>query len=1344
FLKLDYQFKKILFITNWCLSNKEEKEIDCFLKTNLNNKYLWITLKNINNKANNDLLFKKTVTFNDYYFINENKLNSIALSRMILNYYLYENVKNKEVIWIIDDDMQFHYEIYQNEKNISIPIKLKEVVSFYYHQQYDMVIGNYTNYPPVPFLTTLRTNLIDYLYNVFYHQKVHDKNLLFLKNYYYTLDKSNRKNWEWSSNNSCKNLNELFNQKDTSRKLFEFHEEYLIENEAINRGGNSLIFNKEILKIPNASLNINDVIGRRSDFFFVLNAKVNGFKIINTNFCLSHCPRNNYIFNYEHETNKFISDLIGYSFTTAYKYLINNNIKINLTDFDLSKNTHWFNIFKNEFQTALTHRLSLFILNYFRIIGILKIIKDKTYIKDFNEDSLNNLVHKILRLINIDNLWTSTIFFKNLDIINKLNDINHYSNIIKNNLNISNNLDFIGIGYEGITFKNENWCYKYFYNNLDLEKLFNALSRLKDVAWLTKTKIYQDKNIVAHEYLNSSSINKLSNLQKLTQIIQIQNDLINNKVFIQDLKPDNFLLDENNQIKLIDFGKNIFNLRSTEYEDKLIKSLYRLYKYSNLNENDFCKLLYINYHLDNQGIYYQYENYLWLSKFHTKEDIHDEIIYDLVAHKTWNKLLDYGAGKCKIANKLVEVFQNKEIHVFDTNEQILNERKDKNIVKINLTHDNKLKEKYDIVLLNEVLCCTTKKIHKQILNNIDKLLLEKGNLICSICNPFFDDMYPTQLLNNITNYKQYDKCFCFNKQTIYGTRKELHYPFLYYQRLLNKYNFKIKQIKQDKTYAYNLNEKSEYLYFDCIKHTKNYLNDCSLLIKTNPMDHEVIMQNIIHIVNQLEQNDSFKTIIVIVDDIKHEKNRIFSNENLKKLKQKLNYLKKCLYIDKIYYASDYEHQKNEIYLRYFNQTVQSTSSLNNQQLFATLLGFSLIKTKYVFQTDCDILFFNNDKESLLNYLNKLKQNQNALSLSLSICHKNNSEIKFNERIEVRNCFINLSLLNNMLPLKNNIKNNQFELSWHKSVDLSKDHLFNLRSYSKNLYFIHPSNELKKENLNYIAYISCLLEQKHKPNKMQQDHVDLISCNMLNEYFKEIKVKNRLVIFSRGKDIAPSKILRWLNSLKKQTIQDFIVIYIDDCSNIKSKEYIKMLFTYDEWCKDHVISLFNWRQIKELPNFYFAINQIMANNNSIIINLDGDDAFLTNDAISKIKQKFDEGADVSVGNCFNTLKPTRIYQNVNFNAPWLRNGDNVWLHPKCFLLKLAKKIKIEDLKINNKFVQRCTDFAMMYPILLNAKNPVFIKDIIYLYDPANIKQDKKYNRELIKKALKNKILNKILN
>lgn len=60
-------------------------------------------------------------------------------------------------------------------------------------------------------------------------------------------------------------------------------------------------------------------------------------------------------------------------------------------------------------------------------------------------------------------------------------------------------------------------------------------------------------------------------------------------------------------------------------------------------------------------------------------------------------------------------------------------------------------------------------------------------------------------------------------------------------------------------------------------------------------------------------------------------------------------------------------------------------------------------------------------------------------------------------------------------------------------------------------------------------------------------------------------------------------------------------------------------------------------------------------------------------------------------------------------------------------------------LNNKFVKRCTDFTMMYAILIHAKNPVFIKDLIYLYDPANIKQDKKINTKYIKKRLRNKIM-----
>ena len=1343
FINLDYTNKKILFITNWILSNEQYQDVDQFLKNKVKNQYFWINLEMIKQRIQTDNLFKQTVTFNNYYKIdinNLNKLNSIALSRMILNYYLYETAAQKEVVWIIDDDMQFHYEIYQNEQIISLPINIKQLISYYYTKSYDMVIGNYSNFPPVPFLSTLRTNLVDYLYKNVLLQKAYDKNLSFLKNYYYDLDSTNIKNYEWSWYTTCTDLNTIFNQQNTTRKLFSEDDQYLTENEVINRGGNSLIFNKEILKIPNASLILGEIIARRSDYFFVLNAKYKGFKIINTNFCLSHCPRIFYEYSYEKEVDKFTSDLIGYSFTSAYSYLINNNIKIELEDFDLNKETHWLNLFQNVFKKALKSRLSLFILNYFRIIGILNILQDKNYIKDFNQQNLDNLVHKILKLTTLDNLWTIRRFFVNLDIVNKLSKVDEYSLKIKNNFHINNELEFIASGYEGIIFRNQNECYKAFYENINFNEIFDATNKLKNVSWLPTIRIYKDCNIITHQYIQSCKDNNLSEFDKLKQILKIQNDLIKNKVFISDLKQDNFILDKNNILHYVDFNKN-FRSFIDEKEDieKITKSFYRLYKYGNLEKNQFCKLLYINYHLNNEGIYYQYENYLWVSKFHTKEEIHDPIILDSIKQKQWNKLLDYGAGKCKIANKLHQLFPNKQIFVFDIDNSIINQRKDKDINFINLNNKENLKQEFDLILLNKVFCCTNKNAHKKILNNISNLLLEEKDLIISICNPFFDNVYPTQFVDEAKKYKRYDQCFSFNKKSIYGNRKEYHYPFLYYLRLLNKHNFFIKQIKQDDSFTYNLNENSEHLYFDCIKHTKNYLSNCTLLIKTNPMDHEMIMNNILHIVNQLEKTDQFYEIIVIVDDVEHERNRRFSNDNLKVLKKKLNYLKSCLYIDKIYYASEYINKQNEIYLKYFNQIVTSSISSNKQQLFATLLGFSLIKTKYVFQTDCDILFFNNMKQTLSNYLKELDKNKNALSLALSIDHNKNLKNTFSKRIEVRNCFINLDLLNSLLPLQNKIVNDQFKLAWHQSIDETNKKLINLRCISKDLYFIHPSNELKKEHLNYIAYISYLLELSYKPTKLQQDKVELLYLDKINEYFLKLKINKKIVIFIHGKDVEVYKTLRLLNSLKKQTIQDFVVIYIDDKSNIKSCEYLKMLFSYDEWCKSHIVSLFNTKSIKSLANFYLVINQILVNNNSIIINLDADDALLTKEAISKIKDAFDNNADVSVGNCFNTNKPTTNYEQVNFNKPWLRNGDNVWLHPKCFLLKLAKQIRLQDLMLNNKIVKRCTDFTMMYAILIHAKNPVFIKDLIYLYDPANIKQDKKINTKYIKKRLRNKIM-----
>lgn len=1326
FKLLDYPVKKLLFFTNWMTNEKEHKMISKLLAP-INNDYAWIQLNEVINKLKKNCFFKQWITLSGYYQLdleNTTKINCIALSRMILNYYAYQLVKKSDVLWIIDDDMQFNQLTYSEHHFVEVPLEIKKIISYYSSQNYDAVIGSYSNLPPLPFLSTLRTKLIDLLYCKYADTK--DHSLVSIPNYYYDLYESSHVHWEWMlptkriHSHLHSEIKEIFREVRVSRKLFNPFPWLLINYEAINRGGNTLIFNKEILKVPNVSFNLNDFLGRRSDYFFVLNAKSKGFKIIASSFSLNHTNRNGtYWFDFKKELQKFACDLVGYSFTKAYQYLINNQLEVNF------KKDDWSNVFIKQYQQAFTNRLSLFVLNYYRIQGILEILEDINYLPDFNENNLSKFVHDLMNVIKPIYLHSSMLqFFRKLHVEDKLADVNSYKQIIANAIRL--HLDaFVGAGCEGIIFRHDCWCYKYFYHQVLLDEVLNKINKLsvecKQLIPITIDKI-DNHYLIKHPYVQANVI-KSESATRNFQIINLQNCLLANKILIQDLKKENFIITTNkklpvDQLKLIDYGQNIKSITNEQDEISLIKGYYRLAKYWNLTNQQYSQLLYLNYHEDSTGIYYDLAKWKWLSTFHSKEQIHDAIIYSLINELKWTNLLDYGAGKCKIANHLKALNPSQNVFVYDLDDLTLVNRKANDVLIYHL-NENNLAPTFDLINCNKVLCGTNTLIDQEIINNIWGLLTKNGNLILSICNPFFDGKFNTQLVNkgNFDNDDYYQKIFLFSKHTIYGDCDEYHKPYLYYERLLTKNNFLVDQIKQDETVSYNLEDISDHLYFCCHKTIKNQLDNCTLLIKTNPMDHVIIVPSILHIVRQLTKTDVFKEIIVIVDDIDHQKNRVFANDDLNDLTNKLCYLKDCLYIDKVYYASKYLDLQPSIYEKYFNTKCNNCQSSNKQQLFASLLGFELVKTQYVLQTDCDILYFNNGKQTIKDALNILIKEQ-ALTLAFSIYHAENKEFNVGNRIEVRTCFLDLQLLNSLLPLNNLIINDQFNLAWHQALDLKSNKFKSIRLYSKDLWFVHPENELKKNKLNYIGYVSQYLEHNILPSTFQLDQVNLVSVPNFTDLFPSLKTSSKMVIYSRGYNVPIWKTWRWLKSLKNQSMQDFQVVYIDDKSDLNKHEYLQMLFTYDEWCKKHVISLFNWKNVRELSNFYFAINQLMSGDNSIVVNVDGDDALLTNEALKIIKKHFDEGADVSVGNCFNVLKPTRIYDHVDFIKPWLRAGDNIWLHPKCFLLKLAKQIKQSDLMNNqHHYYEYDTDFAIMYAILRNASHPVFIKDLIYLYDPA---------------------------
>lgn len=145
----------------------------------------------------------------------------------------------------------------------------------------------------------------------------------------------------------------------------------------------------------------------------------------------------------------------------------------------------------------------------------------------------------------------------------------------------------------------------------------------------------------------------------------------------------------------------------------------------------------------------------------------------------------------------------------------------------------------------------------------------------------------------------------------------------------------------------------------------------------------------------------------------------------------------------------------------------------------------------------------------------------------------------------------------------------------------------------------------------------------------------------------------------------------------------------------------------------------------------ALDNLILNDNQIIINLDDDDALLVDDAIETIKKYFDDGYDVTIGNLFRTDKPFRKYYLVNFKKSWLRDGDNIWLHPKCFRRILCNYIGDFVKEKNGEYIESMTDYAIMLPILEFEKSQKLLKNIYIILSHQLLILIKKMNIKMIK-------------
>lgn len=1235
---------------------------------------------------------------------------SIAESRQRIQEYIHDNVWTDPecACWLLDDDMELKQLLPNNQE---VPLDIRSEIPNYM-AQYDAVIGGYTNDAPLPLLSTLQLQLLDYCFSKGITSNITNSYLESLQDNYYALSDFGYEHIESPAYGNDMSLDRIFQGYTQTRKLVNHQTEI---NEARNRGGNTLVFNKELLLLPTCSLKIKDITARRGDYFWVLSAKKLGYKICQGTFCTYH-NREKKDFNYQEEMSKVMRDIIGSSMTKAFE-------RVPLSQKDLDGDKIIIDTYKQE----LNKRVSHFIQSYYRIMGLLNIAGDNKYLPLFNEQSFQYFIRQVKEYSDTSSIDAAfRHVLRELDMAVRRIKLPIYRSIMCEYLDIPDKGLFnLGQGNEGCVFHDGKKVYKLFYNkDVNLKYLESKSKDFGNCPYLYPLEFstFNGFLILSHEYEKEIARTQ-SKAKDFINVIQFGKE---HDFCFSNLKPDNFILTENG-LKYVDYGKDIVPFDKIIYERSIERS-FQVFRYYFLNDMEFKELISRSYEGTADAINSGLDVYKRMFETVYKEDIHDGKVISTIKSLKPKRVLDYGAGKCKIANQLYKDGYN--IDVYDINIPLMHERATRG-VRIFENTSQIQNDTYDVINCNQVLCWTEDEMAFSVLRNISRILKSKGYLVLSICNPFFTDIQHTMLRGGGRRESYYDNSsfqeYTVKMKPIEGL--EQHRPVEWYERTLRKFGFGIiNSYETDGIDTDNAMAIGEHLILVCQKVGEYVqMQDLSLLIKTCAMDANAIYDNIHHIVSQLEYGCSFKERIVCVDGERklngerQVRTRAYAEDDSEKLLQALLRAKNNGLVDRIILPDEFDHT---VYQRYFGKKATNAHSRNGQPLLMTINGFESIQTPYVFQTDCDILFYNKRCGSVAKKLADFRDSQ-SLTMALSICHDQDAQIEYGKRIEVRNCFLNISLLHQLLPLENHIEEGCFVQTWHRSLDclIKTNPKLSLRCHSKDLFFVHVENRYKN-NADMLATVRCAIETYFVPN-IQKDNVNLVGTR--EDWIP--KTDANVVVVSRGKNTSVERVKRMLDSIVNQSEDGLALVYTDANSNNGSDEYARFRLVREKKLHNSIY-IPNKTEHLEIDMLLRGVNTA-AKKNAIIILVDNDDYLLCHDAVRIIVEKFKNGADYVCGNNIRYDKPLKKYRVSGFDKLWERNGDNIWLHPICFKKALLDKVNPDDMKIDGEWVNICTDFAYAIPMIQLANFPTWIEQPIYFFEPSLANQRKEGNYRIEK-------------
>lgn len=483
-------------------------------------------------------------------------------------------------------------------------------------------------------------------------------------------------------------------------------------------------------------------------------------------------------------------------------------------------------------------------------------------------------------------------------------------------------------------------------------------------------------------------------------------------------------------------------------------------------------------------------------------------------------------------------------------------------------------------------------------------------------------------------------------------------------------------------------------------------DDVTLLIKACPQDAGQFTAQVRHLVGVLTAHTSFGRRVLLIDPFEGPYLRQYAPGDLPELVRQAANLQHAGWVDEVWVAPQTDAWAREINGIWFGaERCGHSHTVAGAPVTSQIWAFDRVSTRYVLQMDVDVLVGQRDaSHDYLGDMCAAIRNPGVWCVGFNIPQADANFKAYASRPqgfvpEIRMGLLDLHRIKARRPFSNPLQEGRLTLMWHRALESAQRgaDLSSVRGGDPRTFYVHPMNRDKRDER--MPIVRDLVAQGLYP-AAQASQWDLdLSLDW------EYPTRHEDIVFLLfGRNTAPDRLDRCLQSLRMQSRQDFGIIMIDDASDTREAPAWHLRFGT---LAPRVTLVRRPLRQGYLANFELAIRTLCTRSDTLLVVLDQDDALMSSAVVDWLWDAWNAGADLIQAPMWRPDKPLRRYL-ANFVQARSNGGGNVWAHLRAFRKGLYERIPASELDWPVQDGDVVSDYLTMLPMSELAECPVALE------------------------------------